>query len=77
MRGWLSSETFSKPMQKIGLYYLGYCGSLILIQISLVSIVAFFHFLLDHDMAVVENWLTRNAWEMLCFSKITALIIKC
>lgn len=73
MRQWLSSETFSRPMQKIALYYLGYCAILILTQISMVSVVAFFHFLLDHDMSVVENWLTRNAWEMLCLSKLVAL----
>jgi len=73
MNNILSSETFSKSMRKISFYFIGYCFVLLLVQISLVSIVAFFHFLLDHELSVVENWLSRNAWELLCLSKIIAL----
>jgi hypothetical protein len=71
----LSSETFSKNMRRILLYYTGYCLLLILIQVSLVSLVAFFHFLLDHDMGVVENWLNRNAWEILTLSKTLGFML--
>lgn len=75
MTSLFSSETFSKNMRLILLYYLGYNILLILIQLSTVSLMAFFHFLLDHDMGVVENWLNINAWELLTFSKGLGFIL--
>lgn len=75
MTEFFSIETFSKNMRHILFYYIGYCLLLVLIQLALVSMVAFFHFLLDHDMAIVENWLNYNAWELLVTSKVTAFFL--
>lgn len=78
MRFLFYSETFSRPMRRITAYYTSFCFALIIVQVALVSLVTFFHFLLDHDMAVLENWLNRNAWEILGISKFTVffLIVK-
>lgn len=75
MNSILSMETFSKSMRQILVYYVGFCIILMIIQLALVSLVAFFHFLLDHDMAVVENWLNYNAWEILVVSKFSAFFL--
>lgn len=61
--------------RKLVLYYILYCFGFLLIHLSLVSTFSFFHFLLDHDMNTIENWLNRNAWEILFFSKITSFVI--
>ncbi len=53
-------------------YYSIYSIIYILINISLISIIAFFHFLLDHDMSVVENWIYRNNWEIMVLCKMAA-----
>lgn len=75
MTSLLSSETFSRNMRLILLYYLGYNLLLVLIQLAVVSLMAFFHFLLDHDMGVIESWLNKNAWEILTFSKSFGFIL--
>lgn len=75
MNSILKIETFSKNMRQIILYYIGFCISLMIIQLALVSLIAFFHFLLDHDMSVVENWLNYNAWEILIISKFSAFYL--
>lgn len=69
---------FSLGARKILLYYLGFCILFLVIHLSFISLVSFFHFLLDHDMAVIENWLYRNAWEIIILSKLisASLIIK-
>lgn len=69
---------FSIGARKILLYYIGYCALFLIIHLAFISLVSFFHFLLDHDMGVIENWLYRNAWEMIVFSKLISafLIIK-
>lgn len=67
---------FSIGARKILLYYIGYCTLFLITHLAFISLVSFFHFLLDHDMAVIENWLYRNAWEMIVLSKtISALLI--
>ncbi len=69
---------FSIGARKILLYYIGYCTLFLISHLAFISLVSFFHFLLDHDMAVIENWLYRNAWEMIVLSKMISafLIIK-
>jgi hypothetical protein len=62
-------------VRKVFLYYLMYCFGFLLIHLAMISIFTFFHFLLDHDMNTIENWLNRNAWEVLSFSKLTSLYI--
>ena len=71
-----SDFLFSLSGRKVIFYYLGYCLLFLVTHLSFISLVSFFHFLLDHDMAVIENWLYRNAWEMIVFSKtLSAFII--
>ena len=65
----------SLGIRKILAYYLGYSLLFLVIHLSLISLVSFFHFLLDHDMLVIENWLYRNAWEMIFFSKLISAMI--
>ena len=66
---------FSLGARKILLYYFGYSVLFLIFHLSIISLVSFFHFLLDHDMSVIENWLYRNAWEMIFLSKICAAFI--
>lgn len=66
---------FSLGARKIILYYLGYCTLFLIFHLAFLSFVSFFHFLLDHDMAVIENWLYRNAWEIIILSKSLAAFL--
>ncbi len=59
----------SPELRKTLIYYFLYCCSFIFIHISLVSVFTFFHFLLDHQMNTIENWLNRNSWEIILISK--------
>lgn len=70
---WLKSDN-----SKLALYYILFCVLFIISQVSLISIFSFFHFLLDHEMSVIENWLNRNSWEVLVFSKLisTSVVVK-
>lgn len=56
-----------------------YYGSYQLLYVALVvilsSIGAFFHFLLDHEISIVEAWLHNNSWEILIFSKLISLYL--
>jgi hypothetical protein len=57
------------------LYYTLFTLSYVLIHYSLVSVVAFFHFLLDHELATIEQWLNYNGWEIILSSKLIAFSI--
>ena len=70
-----SNFSFSLGMRKILSYYLGFSILFFLTHLSLVSIVTFFHFLIDHDMHIIENWLFSNAWELIISSKLIAFIV--
>lgn len=56
-------------------YYLGFCLLFFVLHLAMVSLVAFFHFLLDHDIAIIEIWIHDNSWELLITSKFISFII--
>lgn len=70
--GSMTPFVFSKGFKKLGLLYFGFCLLFILIHLMLVSIFSFFHFLLDHEMGMIENWLSLNGWEIIAISKLFA-----
>lgn len=61
-------------LSKILFFFSFYCFVVIALTISIVSIMAFFHFQLSHDMSTIENWLQRNGWEVLFFVKLLSFL---
>ena len=62
-------------LSKVIKFYSLYCFTYFLFNVLLVSVIAFFHFLLEHDMSIVEDWVYRNSWEILIFCKISAFVL--
>ena len=65
----------STNFKRILWYYLGYSLLVFVLHLASISFVAFFHFLLEHDISVLEAWLHDNAWEILGFSKLIAFLL--
>lgn len=56
-------------------YYATFQLIYVIAVIILSSIGAFFHFLLDHEISIVEAWLHNNKWEILIISKLLSLFL--
>lgn len=56
-------------------YYLIFQILFVVLFIILSSLGAFFHFLLNHEMSVIESWLHLHQWETLIISKGLAFFI--
>lgn len=56
-------------------YYGVYQAMYVITAVILTSIGAFFHFLLDHEISIVESWLHNNHWEILILSKLFSLFL--
>lgn len=56
-------------------YYASYQLLYVALVVILSSIGAFFHFLLDHEISIVEAWLHNNSWEILIISKLISLYL--
>lgn len=56
-------------------YYASYQLLYVTLVIILSSIGAFFHFLLNHEISIVESWLHNNSWEILITSKLASLFL--
>ncbi|MBY0516867.1 MAG: hypothetical protein K2P81_08170 [Bacteriovoracaceae bacterium] len=56
-------------------WWLFYIAIQVIAHISLSSVGAFFHFLLDHEISLVEGWLHNNGWELAVASKVLAFWI--
>lgn len=54
-------------------YYGAFQLLYVVLFIVLSSIGAFFHFLLNHEISIVESWLHNNHWEILIFAKLVSL----
>lgn len=60
-----------KNVRYYGVYQLIY----IVVSVLLSSVGAFFHFLLDHEISIVESWLHNNHWELLIVAKLVSLFL--
>jgi hypothetical protein len=58
-----------KNIKYYGIFQLVY----VVVAIILSSIGFFFHFLLDHEISIVESWLHNNHWEVLIIAKLVSL----
>lgn len=56
-------------------YYATYQLLYVALVVILSSIGAFFHFLLNHEISIVESWLHNNSWEILITSKLISLFL--
>ncbi|HXH76028.1 MAG TPA: hypothetical protein VNJ08_13745 [Bacteriovoracaceae bacterium] len=67
----MSEGLLLKNIQYYGSYQLIY----VITTVVLTSIGAFFHFLLDHEISIVEAWVHNNHWEILIVSKLLSLFL--
>jgi hypothetical protein len=56
-------------------YYATFQLIFVILVVGLSSIGAFFHFLLDHEISIVESWLHHNHWEILIIAKFISLFL--
>ncbi len=56
-------------------YYACFQLIFVVLVVILSSFGAFFHFLLDHEISIVESWLHNNQWEILIISKLCSLFL--
>ena len=58
----------------LGLYLIYNIG-FVIFYLSCISTVSFFHFQLGHDLSVIEEWIDRNIWSLIIFSKAASFLI--
>ena len=46
-----------------------------LTHLFFISVFTFFHFILDHPINVIENWIYHNGWEVITITKFLSLLI--
>jgi len=46
-----------------------------LFQLVTVSLISFFHFLLDHKLGVIEDWVFDKGWEIVLLVKLSAFFV--
>jgi len=54
------------------LAYFFICG---IVHIIIVSIIAFFHFNLKHDLGIIEEWIFYQGWEIILITKFIAAFL--
>jgi hypothetical protein len=62
---------FSRNLKYYSLFQLMFVVFVVIFS----SLGAFFHFLLDHEISIVESWLHNNQWELLILAKLLSLFI--
>jgi len=70
-----SHESSSGQLLQNVKYYTIFQLIFVILVVSLSSVGAFFHFLLDHEISIVESWLHNNQWEILIVSKLFSLYL--
>ncbi|MBL6989128.1 MAG: hypothetical protein ISR65_05095 [Bacteriovoracaceae bacterium] len=57
------------------LLYSSYLFLTWIVHLIIISIVVFFHFILKHDLAVIEEWISLRGYEILIMTKLISLYI--
>ncbi|MCY4524096.1 MAG: hypothetical protein OXB84_05090 [Halobacteriovoraceae bacterium] len=65
-----SQILLNSPLFKNTCIYLIFHLSIWPVHVLLISTIAFFHFLLDHGMGVVEDWISYRGWIIIMITKI-------
>lgn len=63
-------KIFSTSLGKQLLYYCAYSSVLWGLHLVIISIISFFHFLLDHNIRVIGEWVADRGWQIIILSKI-------
>jgi len=63
------------PGLKSMLFFAGYLFLCSIVHIILVSIIAFFHFNLGHDLSLIEEWIFYQGWEIILTTKILSAFV--
>lgn len=71
----LTKDTPNGQLVKNVKYYAVFQLIFVILVVLLSSVGAFFHFLLDHEISIVESWLHNNQWEILIISKLFSLYL--
>lgn len=56
------------------LKYIAFYISSVAFHLIIISIITFFHFLLDHRLIVVENWIYDFSWQIFMISKVICFL---
>jgi|GEM_PF-1131507 len=62
-------------LRKSAKYFTIYYFLTVLTVMILSSLGTFFHFLLQHEMSIIESWLHQNKWEILILSKLFSIFL--
>jgi hypothetical protein len=60
------NSNFAKQLLHYALFYFGVW----IIHLLVISFIAFFHFLLEHPLDIIENWIFTKGWEIISLTKI-------
>ena len=57
------------------LYYIIFNIFIWIFHLFFISVFTFFHFILDHPVNVIENWIYYNGWEIIALTKLVSFLI--
>lgn len=67
----MKSQGFSRFLSTITGYYI----LAAIFQLVIVSLISFFHFLLDHKLGVIEDWVFDKGWEIVVLVKVFSFFV--
>lgn len=68
---WFVTNYFSKQI----LIYVSYHITIAICYLIIISIIAFFHFLLGHRLSQIQEWILGYGWQLVIMSKLIAIYI--
>lgn len=64
------SKILKSHLFKQILFYSLFCFVLWLFHLMVISIITFFHFLLNHNIRTVGDWISDRGWQIIILSKV-------
>lgn len=68
-------KLFLKNITKQFLVYGGHGLVIWITHLLILSVIAFFHFVLNHRLGTIEKWVFNHGWEVVTVSKVIATLV--
>ena len=71
----LTREFFQSNLGKQILFYCFFYGVLWGVHLILISLVSFFHLLLEHNIRTIGDWIGDRGWGLIILSKMSVFYL--
>lgn len=67
--------TNTTPLNEQGKRYFFYQATVWIFHLLVISLVSFFHLILNHSLGTIAEWINERGWQLIIFTKLSVMFL--